>query len=59
MTKNKKWVKPQLTVLTRTKPEELILLGCKSAWDGGSSSDWMSMCDWESYCTACSDTGGS
>jgi hypothetical protein len=27
------WVKPELTVLVRSRPEEMVLAGCKS-WSG-------------------------
>jgi hypothetical protein len=29
--KKSKWEKPELTVLTRNKPEEAVLMGCKDS----------------------------
>lgn len=29
----KKWVSPELQVLTRSKPEEVVLAGCKTSLD--------------------------
>ena len=33
--KKEKWFKPKLIILTRGKPEEAILLSCKSSASGG------------------------
>ena len=32
--KKKKWSTPELIILTRNKPEESVLLVCKSGWYG-------------------------
>ena len=40
MEKKKQWVQPELIVLTRSKPEEAVLQGCKwSSGDHGSEPD--------------------
>jgi len=33
----KEWIKPQLIVLVRGKPEERVLAQCKSVWGSGSN----------------------
>jgi hypothetical protein len=41
---NSAWQKPELTVLTRNKPEEAVLSGCKLADSGASPADWNRAC---------------
>ena len=38
---HKQWVRPQLTVLVRSRPEEMVLAGCKSVstWQGPNSTN--------------------
>lgn len=43
-TKKKKWKKPLLTILVRSKPEETVLAGCKNVSVGSSLVMTAGMC---------------
>ena len=49
----KEWKKPQLIVLVRSKPEEVVLTSCKMDENGltkGPEGHWYNYCDTSSLC---------
>lgn len=42
--RKKDWAKPRMTVLSRKKPEEAVLTGCKGSWDSSGDNDFNSAC---------------
>lgn len=55
----KTWQAPQLIVLVRSEPEEMVLANCKSESVTLSPTYWYSYCDVVSSCTGCSAVGSS
>jgi hypothetical protein len=56
----RRWAKPELIVLVRSKPEEAVLLGCKTTLGIGlDPSTAYFHCQASDPCTACFDTSGS
>lgn len=51
------WKTPELIVLVRNKPEEAVLLGCKTTSITGASSSIMGC--YTGVCVGCSGTNGS
>jgi hypothetical protein len=45
MEKKKRWVQPELTVLVRSKPEEGVLMVCKTMEEALGPEDMYSGCD--------------
>lgn len=55
MTKSRKvWVKPELIILVRSKPEEAVLTGCKTAETGNAQGVILNYC-FGVLCAPCSD----
>ena len=56
--KKEKWDKPKLIILTRGKPEEKVLSGCKYGPTTSGPTDSADACSELPYCDICStDTG--
>jgi len=56
--KKKTWIKPELIVLVRSKPEEAILRACKT-WTGTiGNANWFNHCDayGDPSCNYCVDS---
>jgi len=55
------WIKPELTVLLRSKAEEYVLNACKTTGSGASYGDQNSGCAYHpgSMCTKCEWPGSS
>jgi hypothetical protein len=45
-TEKKQWTKPELIVLVRSKPEEAVLVACKTAEGGGDVTTTVNICVW-------------
>ena len=58
MNKKKLWIKPELTVLVRRKPEEGILQACKGYSQTGAD-NYFDGCWVVSTCWGCFSTAGS
>lgn len=58
--KKEKWDKPKLFILTRSKPEELVLTSCKAAFpSGGVNNTVNTACRWMNICNTCNNTPNS
>jgi hypothetical protein len=57
----KRWEKPQLTVMVRSKPDEAVLVACKSTseWIHGPVDTHYNYCHYIEECTDCSVQGAS
>ena len=54
MKEMKKWVKPELVVLLRRKPEEGILVSCQASGSGSTNATFYETCDYGRH-YACHD----
>lgn len=57
--RKEKWEKPKLIVLTRGKPEEMLLTTCKASTDIGSSASASQTPCSDGYCADCSTIAAS
>jgi hypothetical protein len=52
--KKPRWGKPKLLTLAKGKPEEAVLVSCKSGAYGSSNSLWFGKCTVNESCPGCS-----
>jgi len=57
--RKKQWQKPELAVLERSKPEEAVLLACKTTGKSSGKSTSHSGCYYNANCSTCNNVAAS